>query len=268
MDLKLSGKTALVTGATQGIGLSIALALASAGCRLAICARSAEGLDVAAQRIGALNASVVRICADICRPEDASRLIEETVFRLGGLDILINNVGGAAGGFFFETGDDDWQTTFEINVYSIVRLIRLAAPHMKYRSGASIVNISSISGWVPQLAGSAQYGSSKAAQMFLTEPLALELAPLGIRVNNVAPGSICFSEGAWDRLRQRRPELYEEYARESFPMGRLGTVEEIADVVTFLVSPRAGWINGRTIAVDGLQQPISQRLSQAIFGGK
>jgi 3-oxoacyl-[acyl-carrier protein] reductase len=268
MDLQLKGKGALVTGGSQGIGFAIALALAREGCRVAICARNADDLEAAARQIRETGATVVAIRADVCAPADAVRLIEETLSQLNGLDILVNNVGGAAGGGFFETSDQDWQTTFEINVHSIVRLIRLAVPHMRSRKGASIVNVSSISGWVTQLAGSAQYGSSKAAQLFLTEPLALELAPLGIRVNNVAPGSICFPDGAWDGVRQQKPEFFEEFVRESFPMGRLGTVEEVADAVTFLVSPRAGWINGRTLSVDGLQQPISQRLLKALFGRK
>jgi 3-oxoacyl-[acyl-carrier protein] reductase len=266
MDLKLSGKVALVTGASQGIGLATALELAREGCRLAICARGVDALAAAEKQIEALGAEVAAIRADVCEPGEASRLIDKAASRFGGLDILINNVGGASGTSLFSASDEDWHRTFEINVQQVVRLTRFAAPHMRGREGANIVNISSISGWSPQLAGVAQYGSSKAAQIFLTEPLALELAPLGIRVNNVAPGSTGFPDGAWEKFRQREPELFEEYLRDSFPMGRLGTVEEIADAIVFLASPRAGWINGRTIAVDGLQQPISRRLAEAMFG--
>jgi 3-oxoacyl-[acyl-carrier protein] reductase len=116
-------------------------------------------------------------------------------------------------------------------------------------------NVASISGWSPQLAMSGQYGATKAALIFDTERWALEFVPYGIRVNTVSPGSILVEGNGWDRYRLANPGYYEDYVRHGFPMGRLGTAEEVADVIVFIASPRAHWINGRNIPVDGLEQP-------------
>ena len=136
-----------------------------------------------------------------------------------------------------------------------IRMIRLVTPEMRRRGGGSVVNISSVSGWLPQLAKGSQYSSSKAALIFLAEPLALELCHENIRVNTVSPGSMISPDGVWEKWRQQHPEDFETYVREGFPMGHLGYPEDIADVIVFVASPRAHWINGRHIPVDGLQQP-------------
>jgi hypothetical protein len=126
---------------------------------------------------------------------------------------------------------------------------------MKGRAGASVINVASISGWSPQLAMSGQYGAAKAALIFDTERWALEFVPHGIRVNTVSPGSILVAGNGWDRYRLANQEYFDDYVRHGFPMGRLGTAEEVADVIAFVASPRAHWINGRNIPVDGLEQP-------------
>ena len=133
--------------------------------------------------------------------------------------------------------------------------MRLALPHMKERPGAAVINVASISGWSPQLAMSGQYGAAKAALIFDTERWALEFVPYGIRVNTVSPGSILVEGNGWDRYRLANPGYFEDYVRHGFPMGRLGTAAEVADVIVFIGSPRAYWINGRNISVDGLEQP-------------
>jgi 3-oxoacyl-[acyl-carrier protein] reductase len=202
---------------------------------------------------------VAAIQGDVTVAEEAAQIVERCVAELGGIDILVNNVGGATGGKLLEATDEDWIRTYELNVFQIIRMIRLAVPHMRQRGGGAIINISSISGWEPQLAGSAQYGSSKAAQIFLTERLALELVNDHIRVNTVSPGSIIWDGGSWDRFRLRSPESYANYISDGFPMGRLGRPEEVADVIVFLASPRSNWINGRNIPVDGLEQPSPVR---------
>ena len=137
-----------------------------------------------------------------------------------------------------------------------IRMIRLVVPYMRKRGGGSIVNIASISGWLPQLAKGSQYGAAKNSLIFLAEPLALELVHDNIRVNTLSPGSMISPDGIWEKWRQKNPGAFEVYRRESFPMGHLGSPEEVADVVVFLASPRAYWINGRHLPVDGLQQPI------------
>ena len=256
MDMHLKGKIALVTGANRGIGLATAIGLAREGCDIAICARREETLAEASEQIGALGVRVAAIQADVQNPDDAGRFVQEAAAQLGGVDILINNVGGRSGDRLMDSTDEDWVETFDKNVFQGVRLTRLAVPHMRARGGGSVVFISSISGWIPQLSGAVQYGASKAAQIFMAEPMALELVHDRIRVNVVSPGSIIFEGGGWDNLRQEKPEAYAAYEKNGFPMGGLGSPEDVADVVVFLASDRARWVNGENIRADGLEQPV------------
>ena len=257
MNLHLQDKSVLITGGSKGIGLRTAMEFAREGCKVAIVARGAKDLQQAAAQIGATGATVATIQADVSRSEDAAHIVDSCVEQLGGFDILVNNVGGSVGArTLTESTDEDWLATFELNVHAAVRLTRQAVPHLRGRSGAAVVHVSSISGWTEQLAGSGQYGASKAGLIFLTEVVALELAKDDIRVNVVSPGSIIWEGGSWDRARQTQPEAFAAYERDGFPMGRLGYPEEVADVIVFLASPRANWINGRNIPVDGLEQPV------------
>jgi 3-oxoacyl-[acyl-carrier protein] reductase len=217
MDLGLRGKVALVTGANRGIGLAIAMGLAREGCALAICARSRDTLAAAAERIEALGVRVAAIPADVLLPADAQRFVEEAAAQLGGIDILVNNAGKNVGWRLAEATDEDWRQTFDYNVFQAARLVRLVVPHMRQRGGGAVVMVSSISGWVPQLAGTGQYGASKAAQIFMAEPLALELVPDRIRVNVVSPGSILFEAS---RQEDSSPAPY-AFLHE--PAGRPGT---------------------------------------------
>jgi len=256
MDLKLTGKVVLVTDSSRGIGFATAKAFAAEGCRIMMSARSAEQLREAETALRATGAEVSAHTADVGSPDDAARLIEAAVAAYGGIDILINNVGGGGGGAHIaDSTDDDWRGALERNLIQTVRMMRLALPHMQGRPGAAVINVASISGWSPQLAMSGQYGAAKAALIFDTERWALEFVPHGIRVNTLSPGSILVEGNGWDRYRLANPGYFEDYVRHGFPMGRLGTVEEVADVIVFLASPRAHWINGRNIAVDGLEQP-------------
>jgi 3-oxoacyl-[acyl-carrier protein] reductase len=256
MDLKLTGKVALVTGSSRGIGLATAKAFAAEGCRLMLSARSAENLGEAAAGLRASGAEVAAHAADVSDPGDAAGLVEAAVASYGGIDILVNNVGGGGGGGrIADSTDDDWRNALERNLIQTVRMMRLALPYMKGRPGACVINVASISGWAPQLAMSGQYGAAKAALIFDTERWALEFVPHGIRVNTVSPGSILVEGNGWDRYRLANPEYYEDYVRYGFPMGRLGAAEEVADIIVFTASPRAHWINGRNIPVDGLEQP-------------
>ena len=256
MDLNLKGKIALVTGANRGIGLATAIGLAKEGCDIAICARREETLAEASEQIEALGVRVAAIQADVQNPDDAERFVHEAVAQLGGIDILINNVGGRSGDRLMDSTDEDWVETFDKNVFQGVRLTRLVVPHMRARGGGSVVFISSISGWIPQLSGAVQYGASKAAQIFMAEPMALELVHDRIRVNVVSPGSIIFEGGGWDNMRQEKPEVFAAYEKDGFPMGGLGSPEDVADVVVFLASDRARWVNGENIRSDGLEQPV------------
>ena len=256
MDLRLTGKVVLVTGSSRGIGLATAQAFAAEGCRIMLSARAPEQLREAETALRTAGADVAACTADVSDPDDAARLIDATVAAFGGIDILVNNVGGGGGGArIADSSDDDWRGALERNLVQTVRMMRLALPHMKGRPGAAVINIASISGWTPQLAMSGQYGAAKAALIFDTERWALEFVPHGIRVNTVSPGSILVEGNGWDRYRLGSPAYYEDYVRYGFPMGRLGTADEVADVIVFLASPRGNWINGRNIPVDGLEQP-------------
>jgi len=256
MDLKLTGKAALVTGSSRGIGLATAKAFAAEGCRVMLSGRSTEQLREAEAALRATGAEVAAHAGDVGDSEQAGRLIEATVAAYGGIDILVNNVGGGGGGArIADSTDDDWRGALERNVIQTVRMMRRALPHMNGRPGAAVINVASISGWSPQLAMSGQYGAAKAALIFDTERWALEFVPHGIRVNTVSPGSILVEGNGWDRYRLANPGYFEDYFSHGFPMGRLGTAEEVADVILFLASPRAYWINGRNIPVDGLEQP-------------
>jgi len=256
MDLKLAGKTVLITGATNGLGLRTARGFAEEGCDVAFCSfDSDKRIREVEEELRQRGVRALGISGDVTDPTDAERIVAETAKEFGGIDILVNNVGKRYGDNLFDATDEDWHKTYDSIIFQTIRMIRLTVPHMRTRGGGSIVNIASVSGWLPQLAKGSQYSSSKSAVIFLAEPLALELCHDNIRVNTISPGSMISPDGVWEKWREKNPEAFEEYVKNGFPMGRLGSPEEIADVVVFVSSPRAGWINGRHIPVDGLQQP-------------
>ena len=251
MDLGLSGKVGLVTGGSRGIGRAIALRLASEGVRVGICGRTADTLATTLAEIRASGAEAHAVVADVTCSGEVERFVDEAAAALGGADLLVANVGGSAGRGLLESTPEDWARTFDLNLFHAVRAIRAAVPHMQRRAGGSAVSIASISGWKP--GPNAQYGAAKAGEIFLAGALAWELAASRIRVNTVSPGSILFEGGGWERFRERDPARFEEFERREFPWGRLGTPEEVADVVVFVLSDRASWINGANVAVDGAQ---------------
>jgi 3-oxoacyl-[acyl-carrier protein] reductase len=259
MDMHLHDKVALITGSSRGIGLATAKAFAEEGCRVMLSGRTANLLSDAETDLRSLGATVASQVADITKPEEAERLVEATVTALGGIDILVNNVGGPGGSgrTIAASTDADWRGALEGNLLQVVRMMQLALPHMAGRAGASVVNVASMSGWSTQRAGSGQYGAAKAAVIYDTERWALEFVPHGVRVNTVSPGSTLDEGNAWDRYRVANQANYDDYVRHGFPMGRLGTPEEVADVIVFMASPRSNWINGRHIQVDGLSQPYT-----------
>jgi 3-oxoacyl-[acyl-carrier protein] reductase len=258
LDLHLAKKVVLITGSSRGIGLAAAKAFAAEGCRLVLSARSPEQLAKAEAGLRGSGATVAAHVADVTKPDEAAGLVQAAVAAFGGLDILVNNVGGAGGGArISDSTDDDWRSGMERNLIQTVRMMRLALPYMRGRTGASVINVASISGWSAQLAMSGQYGAAKASLIFDTERWALEFVPHGVRVNTISPGSILVDGNGWDRYRIASQSNFDDYVRHGFPMGRLGTAEEVADVIAFTASPRAYWINGRNIAVDGLEQPYA-----------
>jgi 3-oxoacyl-[acyl-carrier protein] reductase len=211
MDLQLAGKVALITGSSRGIGLATAKALAAEGCRLMLAARSAEPLAAAAAALRTSGVDVAAHPADVSQPEEAAGLVHAAVTAFGGIDVLMNNVGGGGGARIADSTDDDWRSALERNLIQTVRMMRLALPHMQGRTGAAVINVASISGWSPQLAMSGQYGAAKAALIFDTERWALELVPHGIRVNTVSPGSILVAGNGWDRYRLANQTYFAQF---------------------------------------------------------
>ena len=253
MDLKLRGKVAIVTGASRGLGLASARSLLAEGCHVAICARGAERLRQAAEELSANAADatrVVPIVADVAAPSGVERVIATTVEQFGGIDVLVNNVGLARGAGLGDTSDEAWQEAFDQTLFPTIRASRAALPHLKQREGV-IVIISSIFG--REAGGRMTYNAVKAAEISLTKSLAQQLAKDGVRVVSVAPGSILFPGGSWHARQQADPQGIAEFVRRELPFGRFGAPDEVGDVVAFLASPRASWISGTTVVVDGCQ---------------
>jgi 3-oxoacyl-[acyl-carrier protein] reductase len=255
MDLGLQGKVVMITGGSRGIGRAIALTCAAEGANIALCARDKEGIDVTVGEILAKGVEAFGSVSDVTQAEAIEHFIGATVERLGRIDILVNNVGGSKGKALLGSSDEEWRETFDLNIFHAVRVSRAVVPSMQKQGGGSIVIISSISGYKPS--PSIQYGAAKAAEIFLASALALELGPAHIRVNTVCPGSVLFPGGGWARYQERHPDSFQKFQTEEFPLGRLGTPEEVARVVAFVASPAGSWINGAMIPVDGAQQQPS-----------
>ena len=253
MDLQLTDKIALVTGSSRGLGLACAEALAQEGCHVTLCARGEAGLREAAERIRAGGGSgrVVTVATDVATVAGVQQVIDVTVATFGGLDVLVNNVGLGRGAGVVDTPDAVWQEAFDQTLFPAIRASRLAVPHMRSRGGGAIVMIASIYG--RESGGRMTYNAVKAAEISLAKSMAQELAAYNIRVNSVAPGSILFPGGSWHRRLEADPEGIAEFVRKELPFGRFGRPEEVGATVAFLVSPRASWISGASVTVDGCQ---------------
>ena len=253
MDLGLKGKVAIVAGASRGIGKAIAHSLADEGCRLVICARGEEKLRLTAETLCASGATVHAVSLDITDENAGVQLAEEAREAFGQIDILVGNAGGNRRKPLEETTDTDWLEIINLNLLSHVRCSRAVIPDMKKAGSGSIVFISSIFGREAGGAGLSIYNTTKSALISMAKILALELAPVGIRVNSVAPGSIRFPGGSWDKRCIEDPDGMAVFIKENLPLGRFGKAEEVADTVTFLSSERASLITGACITIDGSQ---------------
>jgi 3-oxoacyl-[acyl-carrier protein] reductase len=248
MDLELAGKVALVTGASRGIGLAIAEGLAAEGTRVAIAARGRDTLNAAAEKLTRAGHEVLAHPCDVTDDAAVTTLVDAVLAQFGRIDILISNASA------LEVGPDrsSWDASLAVDLMGAVRLVEAVLPGMQKQGSGSILFTSSVSAIEATPMADFGYTAAKAALNAYAKKLAGTEAPNGIRVNALMPGSIEFAGGVWEKVRQHQPDLY-EMAQSSIPFGRLGSPAEVADAAVWLVSPRAKWVTGVALAVDGGQ---------------
>ena len=256
MDLRVRGKFSLVTGGSHGIGRAIALTLADEGCHVAICARDPAKLALVVDELKAKGVQALGVAADVLIPADIQRVMKTVIDAWGTLHILVNNVGGGGrwGKLTVEdTADDVWTDVYSKNALAAVRFTTLAIPHMRRQKWGRVVTITSIYG--REGGGRPWFNMAKAAQMSLMKTLALnhDLSNDGLTFNSVAPGSIMIPGTGWEEARRANPAEFDATIKRNNPLGRIGTPEEVAQVVAFLCSEQASLVNGASVVVDGAE---------------
>jgi len=247
MDLQLEGKVALVAGGSRGIGQAIALGLAAEGCNLALAARDEARLKEAAAEVEAKGVRALPVAGDLTEVVACERFVTRAKEAFGRLDILVTSVHVSLRG----QEEEDRGPALEALFVLPARLGGLVVPHMKEQGGGVILHLSSIYG--RESGGNAAYNAAKAALISHTKAMSTALAADNIRVLTVAPGSVSAPGGTWWRRQQEDPEGMARFVQENIPMGRFGTAEEVANVAVFLCSPRASWVTGTSVVVDGGQ---------------
>jgi len=259
MDLGIAGKTAVIGGSSQGMGFAIAAGLAAEGCNVLLCARNEVALQTAQEKIAALSSAnqVATISVDLSLPDSAQRIIDTATQRWGGVDILVTNTGGPKPGQPSEFSDSDWDEAYQKVFYNVIRMCRGVLPHMREQGWGRIINLLALS--VRQIEDNLSLSSTtRAAVVAFSKNLAEEIAADGVTVNSVLPGSI--HTNRLEEVSRMQAQHHGDNPDEAInsrisriPTGRLGRPEEMADLVAFLASDRAGFINGLSIPLDGGQ---------------
>lgn len=254
MNLKIKSKFALVTGGSHGIGRGIALALADEGCNVAICARTKERLDEVVNEIETRGVRSFGICTDVMILSEIENAVKQIVDSWGTIHILVNNVGGGGrwGKEIFEDTDEKvWTEVYAKNALAAIRFTMKVMPFMRQQKWGRVVTISSIYG--REGGGRPWFNMAKSAEISLMKTLAMnpDLARDGITFNTVAPGGIYIPDTGWEKEKKENPSAFEQMLKEKFPLGRMGTPEEVGNLVAFLCSEKASLINGACIAADG-----------------
>jgi NAD(P)-dependent dehydrogenase (short-subunit alcohol dehydrogenase family) len=247
--MSFADKTVIVTGATSGIGRATAEAFGRERASVVLVGRDEAALSEVAEQIRADGGRPIPCPAEITAPEAAARIVQTAIDQSGALDVLVNAAGVIASGTLDKTTDDTWDLMMAVNVTAPFRLMRAAAPHLTARKGA-VVNVSSVNG-LRSFAGVLAYCVSKAAVDQLTRCAAIEMAPIGVRVNAVNPGVTVTNLHRRSGMGETQYAAFLERSKETHPLGRPGRPEEIADLILFLASDRAGWMTGETIPIDG-----------------
>ena len=254
MDLNLAGRRAVVTGGSKGIGLAIAQELAGEGADVAICARSAEGVEAGGALLRQSGRTVHAQVCDVTDPHQVVAFMKAVAAALGGIDVLVNNAGAAHPGTFESLTDEDWQRDLDVKLFSQIRCTRAALPQLRASTAGRVININSVYAKYPDPAFFST-SVNRAACLSLSKTLAQELGPDGVLVNSVNIGFVMTPQ--WENIRRRRApdltdeEFFSKLAADEVPLGRFGTVEEVSGIVAFLASDRASYITGATIDVAG-----------------
>ena len=246
MELGLTGRKAIVTGASRGLGKAIATQLADEGVDLVLCARGEATLKETAEELRTRGATIHTATLDVSDEDAIAPFVDRAAELLDGLDIVVSNAS-----VWTQKGPEQWLTSFQADLLAFVRLAEAAVPHLARSDAGAIVSIGTTSAFdtLPPT-GPNSYGAAKAAVTHHAAALARSLAPQGIRVNTVSPGPVEFAGGTWERIKEQRTEFYDA-VRSRIPLGRLGTPEDVAKAVTFLASPAAEYCTGVNLVVDG-----------------